>query len=361
MPAPRNLDPVDLNRLHIEENMSLREIAKIYNTSHNVIKKYLVKGGFDYKQRIYNLNENYFENLDSLEKLYFLGWIYSDGYVYNHQYNNDSGLCIKLQKLDEYILEYFRKLLEYDRPVKTWINNSGYKPGSEYAEIKIGSKKLFNDLCKYGLMERKTFKLRYPFEHIYDHRPFILGVFDGDGGIHIKPNKMASLTISGTKELLEGIRKIFEEELNVERVQIHKHNNIYQIAYGGVKPVMKIAEWLYSWNPPTYLTRKKDKIDTLLEMPKYGKNMVVFKCPECGNISDFEKRNIYQLKKYKFKAKFCSLSCSGKFNRKYQLNGNKLIPEMEQALKENIIREERSNFKKTVMNDQGDRIFDDID
>lgn len=94
----------------------------------------------------------------------------------------------------------------------------------------------------------------------------------------------------------------------------------------------------------------------LLDVPKYGKNMLKFKCPECGEIGEFEKRTLCQLKKYTFKSKFCSSSCSAKFNRKYQLNGCKLTLEMEQKLKGNIIGE-RKKYLKTKMNNEGIRAF----
>ena len=53
----------------------------------------------------------------------------------------------------------------------------------------------------------------------------------------------------------------------------------------------------------------------------------------------FKKRNIYQLKKYRFKSKFCSNTCSGRFTRKFQLNDNKLTGDMRKAIEKNIIGE----------------------
>lgn len=345
------------NKLHREDNMSLRQIAELFNTDHRVIKNHLVKHGYSYAKRKYSLNEDYFNKLDDPQKLYFLGWIYSDGCVFNHQSKKHKGLSFKLHKKDSYILEYFKKLLQAEHPIKHEKQTNGYCIGKEYAQITIGSTKIYNDLLKYGLMPRKTFSLKYPHHILTDHRPFILGIFDGDGGIYFNPiRKMASFTIAGTEDMLTGIRDVFQKEIGLEPTKISKHRNIYQLSYGGVKPVVRIAEWLYSWNPPMYLKRKKETFDMLLNVPKYGKNMLVFKCPECSCIDEFEKRTLYQLKKYKFKSKFCSLSCSGKFNRKYQLNGGKLTLEMEQKLKENIIGE-RKKYLKTKMNNEGVRTF----
>ncbi|SDN50671.1 hypothetical protein SAMN04488137_4695 [Fictibacillus solisalsi] len=351
------VDAILFNKLHQEDNISLRQIAKQFDTCHRVIKRHLIKHGYSYVKRRYSLNEDYFNELDDPQKLYFLGWIYSDGNVFDYPDKKYKGFSIKIQKKDSYILEYFKELLQAEHPIKLEKQTSGYCIGNEYAKLQIGSSRIYNDLLKYGLMPRKTFLLKYPHQIVTDHRPFILGIFDGNGGISFNPvSKMANFAICGTKDVLIGIRDVFQKEIGLVPNKLSKNKSIYRLSYGGVKPVVRIAEWLYSWNPPVNLKRKKEKFDMLLDVPKYGKNMLIFKCPECGHIGEFEKRMFYQLKKYKFKSKFCSLSCSGKFNRKFQLNGCKLTLEMEQMLKENI-RGEKKKYLKTKMNIEGLRTF----
>lgn len=336
-------DTEKFNELHHEQGLSLREIARQYNTTHGVIKSNLVSAGFTYKARKYSLNEEFFEKLDSLEKLYFLGWIYSDGHVFSYNEKNHAGLKIKIQKRDAYILEYLKNLIESEAPVQP-----DYTKGKEYSKITFGSKIIYSNLLKYGLEHQKTFKLKYPLEQVWDHRPFILGVFDGDGSISIKKTTgMPQLTFSGTQAMMLQVKYILETELGVNSVNIRKNKNTYAIAYGGPASVHTIAKWLYSWDPPVYLKRKRDLINKCLNRDLYGKNVVLYKCPECGKTKTFDKRNMYQLKKYFFKSKFCSLSCSAKFNRKYQLNGNKLTESMEEALKNNILGMKKVYIKST--------------
>ena len=105
MAVARNFDSEIFNKLH-NEYLFLRKIAKMYNTTHEVVKKYLLKGGYSYKKRTYELKEDFFESLDSLEKFYFLGWIYSDGCVFNYE-NKGAGSSKKIQEIDKYILEYW--------------------------------------------------------------------------------------------------------------------------------------------------------------------------------------------------------------------------------------------------------------
>lgn len=329
------------NELHQIQGLSLRKIAKLYNTSHGVIKSYLVKAGYSYRQRNYTLNENYFEKLDSLEKLYFLGWIYSDGHVFSYDDKKYAGIKIKIQKRDAYILEYLKNLIESDAPIL-----ADYTSGREYSKVTFGSKVIYEDLQKYGLENNKTFKIKYPLEHIWDHRPFILSVFDGDGSISIKKSTgMPQLSFAGTEAMIVQIKNILESELGVNPVKIIKVRNTYHLAYGGPASVHAIATWMYSWNPPVYLARKRELINKCLSRDLYGKNVVLYKCPECGKRDSFEKRNLYQLKKYFFKSKFCSLHCSGKFYRKYQVNGYQLSQPMKQALKSNLIGTEKVYIK----------------
>ncbi|MEK3977890.1 hypothetical protein MKY37_02230 [Psychrobacillus sp. FSL K6-2836] len=324
---------VHFNELHQEQGLSLREIARLYDTSHGVIRRYLVKAGYSYRLRSYSLNEDYFKKLDSLEKLYFLGWIYSDGHVFSYDVKKHAGFNIKIQKRDEYILEYLKKLIESEAPVL-----ADYTKGREYSKITFGSKIIYQDLLKYGLEHNKTFKIKYPVEHIWDHRPFILGAFDGDGSISIKKsNGMPQLSFNGTEAIVVQIKNILESELGVNPVKVQINRNTYQISYGGPTSVHAIAKWMYSWNPPIYLKRKRELINKCLSRDLYGKIVVLYKCPECGKRESFDRRNMYQLKKYFFKSKFCSLSCSGKFYRKFQMNGYKLSKSMNDAIKSNII------------------------
>lgn len=322
------------NDLHNVKGMTLRQIARQFETSHGVIARNLRKHGYKVRTRQYEVNENFFETLDSLEKLYVLGWIYSDGCVFAYPEKQYFGFSIKLQKRDQYILEYIKKLLASDVPIKI-----EERDGREYSLLKIGSKKLFDDLLKYGLMPQKTHILKYPSQIILEPRPFILSVFEGDGYIGIKDNKMPIFSITGTKDIVTNIRDILIKKLDLNSVPIRKQKNSYRFAFEGTIPVQKIGKWLYSWDPPMYLKRKREKFNKLYQMPKYGKNYILYKCPECGGINKFEKRNIYQLKKYRFKSRFCSLSCSGKFTRKFQLNGNILTNDMKKALEDNIITE----------------------
>ena len=62
-------------------------------------------------RRKYNFNYNYFENIDTPNKAYYLGWALTDGNVSNTQYR------IRLQKEDIDILEKFSKDINSNYPI----------------------------------------------------------------------------------------------------------------------------------------------------------------------------------------------------------------------------------------------------
>lgn len=171
----------EFNELHNIKGMTLRQIAKRFDTSHSVISRNLKKYNLKVRTRQYEVNGNYFKALNSREKLYVLGWIYSDGCVFSYPIKQYYGFSIKLQKRDQYILEYIKSLLSSEAPIRIEKQD-----GKQYSLLKIGCKIIFKDLIKYGLMPQKTHFLKYPKQIIFDARPFILSIFEGDGYIGIK-------------------------------------------------------------------------------------------------------------------------------------------------------------------------------
>jgi hypothetical protein len=340
MPQSINLDIKKINYLHNEQNMSLREIAKNYGTCHRVISKRLKKHNYNVKKRVYMFNEIYFKVLDSPQKYYWIGLLYADGCITEVKEKSTFKVSIKLQRRDEAILFKFQDCLGTNSPISIEIN----KQGREYSRFNLYSLELVNDLKPYGLVPRKTHILKFPtgiFNNSEDClRSFILGVFDGDGSISYNhKTKRPSFTITGTYDLLKGIQEVLVNYLELKRTNIcHRKNTTYQLSYAGIKNINSLFNWLYK-DQSIYLKRKYDKFVEILNIPKYPKNYVLFSCPQCELKFLYEKRLNHQLKRYTFKARFCSLSCSGKFNREYQMNNKVLTNCMKERLSKNFVQE----------------------
>lgn len=67
-------------------------------------------------KRIYKVNENYFEKIDTPEKAYILGFFYADGYN-----NQETGVLEFVQKEERIdILEQIKECLECNYEIKEY-------------------------------------------------------------------------------------------------------------------------------------------------------------------------------------------------------------------------------------------------
>jgi predicted DNA-binding protein YlxM (UPF0122 family) len=71
------------------KNKSFEEISIDLKVSKRSVSRVLVEFGINTKlKNRYTLNENYFDNIDTQEKAYILGFIYADGFVGGIEHNN---------------------------------------------------------------------------------------------------------------------------------------------------------------------------------------------------------------------------------------------------------------------------------
>ena len=105
----------------------------------------------------YKINENCF-SVDTPDSAYWLGVMYSDGYITKaNQYTNFFGLTIS--EKDAEWLEKFKQFLGYSGNINHFSSDTSYKKGTKVARLLIGNNKIVSDLEKRGVLEHKTFKL----------------------------------------------------------------------------------------------------------------------------------------------------------------------------------------------------------
>ena len=246
-------------------NMSIGEILEKYHISPSTLTRLLkdkIKlNTVGERNRIYSLNENYFDCIDTQIKAYYMGLFYADG-----SNNEKRGyISITLKEEDLYLLENLFKELEYIRPI-TEVYSKKYN--SYYYMASISSRHISNIFKDYGCVQNKTFKIIFPNwlnESLYSH--FIRGYFDGDGSISF-PNKIpnkAALSFAGNKEFLLEIQKILTKNCNINLTNLHKTGNIYSLVISGKYQVSKVVAFLYK-DANLYLHRKYNKIQQLKEL-----------------------------------------------------------------------------------------------
>jgi len=211
-----------------------------------------------------SFNIDYFENIDTEDKAYFLGFIIADGHI---RYNQNS-LVIKIKSDDIKILEKFKNSIKFEGDI--W-----YAPNDQ-CQIIITSTKLIQDLSKYSVVPNKTSIVDFPNipKHLENH--FMRGVFDGDGCVSIKKERRLGKggdrgqvnLCSGSKEFIYKYVDKLIEHAGVKRNKIRFLNeNYYVIDWSGLTDVENIYHFFYK-DAITFLSRKKKTFDKVYDINK---------------------------------------------------------------------------------------------
>ena len=212
--------------------------------------------------KIYNVDEEYFSDIDTDNKAYILGFFYADGYVGLNNYN----VCISLQEEDVEILEKINDEFCCDKPLKYLPPPTKYPHRKPQYSLSINNKRFYDNIVKQGVVPRKSYMATFP--HQIDKRlykSFIRGVYDGDGCLyHYEKGNTNTITITGTSELMNAIGDIIEECLGIKkRIHVAQNSvvndkNTRVLMFGGNKQVKRFLDWLYE-DSALYLKRKYDK------------------------------------------------------------------------------------------------------
>lgn len=167
---------------NLEKYKNIRELCDKTGYPQTSIRRFIHKFELEdmIEDRIYkrthSMNEDYFSNIDTERKAYFLGLIMADGCVRN--VDNRYCMSISLKWEDGYLIKELRDNLESG--VSVYVDSYGRHA------IKVWSKILFNDLYNHGVKPNKTGKEVFP-DDLKHH--FVRGFFDGDETIYTRRNR----------------------------------------------------------------------------------------------------------------------------------------------------------------------------
>ena len=227
----------------------------------------LIKAGLYQKKnpddlRRNKVNDNYFENIDTEHKAYWLGFLMADGYITNR--GNEIGLTLATK--DRNMIEKFKKDIESTYPIRDYEHyNKSFDCITRESKMVITSKKMYQDLVNKGFSLDKTNHCLFPSEDIVPknlQRHFIRGYFDGDGSLAISGDKKYhtyDICILGTTEFLETLKTILNKE-NVKLQKRHKNRdgNVQSLRLCGDNQVYQIMSWLYL-DCTVYMERKFER------------------------------------------------------------------------------------------------------
>lgn len=236
--------------------LKVQDIAKKYNIGLAPLKIFyqqhhattLELTGIKYRK--YNVQDDYFSVIDSHEKAYFLGVMYSDGYLIKEGQSQTKRIGLDIKDIDW--LQDLSDELKSEAPLyKT------DKPGIK--RLKVTSTQLYDDLIKLGCYEHKTFILDFPSEsqvpkkYIYS---FILGLSDGDGSVTLNGRGDYGWSLTGTKELLTGIKHALNLNNKLYQRWPERKNNNYTLSIHGTHCVAQVLNKIYK-NAPSFCLKRK--------------------------------------------------------------------------------------------------------
>ena len=209
----------------------------------------------------YSFNENFFNQIDTEEKAYWLGFLIADGYITKR--DNSYKIGIALSSCDIGHLEKLNKSLDSDYPIRTYKATKNSYSNNSYSRLIYSSKIMFNDLLKYNFVEHKTNILNPPDIKLLNNftADFIRGYFDGNGSIahtNTEKNNSYAFKLVSTKEFLDFVNNYIKEKLGFSANKYYKrkdYQEVMSLEFGGNLKTQKILDLLYK-NATIYLDRK---------------------------------------------------------------------------------------------------------
>lgn len=243
----------------IDNGAFLNELAEHFSLDKETMRSRLQELGLKIKNKNRvnrRIKSDYFSTIDSFEKAYWLGFLFTDGSV--DHYGATGRIRLQLQAKDIEILEQFKEDLGLDGKIIHDI-----RPNSHCCSVEFTDEQIFNDLSKYGIIPNKTYLTKnIPYRQIPNEylSAFALGLFDGDGNFYCSENFSSDVTL-GFTAYSEEIVKDFKQLINF-LVNENTNNRVYftsawHTQWRGRLQVLKILNILYK-NCPRFLKRKHD-------------------------------------------------------------------------------------------------------
>ena len=224
---------------------SCQSIADSYRVTFHTVSNILEKNNIPRNNRYnnLNLNINYFTEINSFDKAYFLGFLLTDGNVGK----DSNAITLSLAEKDIKILKLFSKYTENS-------NSIYYRKDKPEVTLSIKCREWKQDLKKYGIVPQKTYIADMPIleENMMPH--FIRGLIDGDGWISEKSHQLG---FCGTEKVVKKLKDFLVKKLGVYDVKVlHPKENVWQVTWASKKDIELIGNYIYDNKQDCFLERK---------------------------------------------------------------------------------------------------------
>lgn len=227
-----------------ESGKSLGEIGKIYGvhaqTVHNYLSVEIDMRTYSEASRKYAIDESAFDEIDTKEKAYWLGLIFSTGSLLKSP--DTKGFNLYLRECHKDMLLKFRDtVLKSDKPLD-------FNSDDRIYYLRIGNEHLFNTLYEYGLRMKKTKFSEFP-RHLETKylKSFILGYMDGKGAISYRSESGKTeryiVHVYGPNGFLKEMKSFLEAAVGVQNIKQNEEHS-YLALYSQTE-ITNFVQWLY--------------------------------------------------------------------------------------------------------------------
>lgn len=265
---------------YVNDKFSLADLSRKYQVHLRVIRRTLLDNGITLRNsseynRVYSHNEHVFDNIDTPEKAYWLGFLVGDGNV------SGTTIQVALSSKDKEHLEKFKKFLGSTHPIYErereckWTNKitgSPYVSHIQYVYLGFSSPLITQALGKNFIVAHKTDRTKLPPIDSRLYNSFILGVFDADGSWiidHARNHRFMSFQIAGHRGLLLEMQNILIKncDLSVNKLIDDQYSIASKLRYGGNQQTRRISKYLYDDNN-IFLERKFNIVNNFFNKDK---------------------------------------------------------------------------------------------
>lgn len=265
---------------YIKKPITLNTIGNMFGLHGVTISKILKEYNIPIytKQQLFSfgLNENYFEEIDSEEKAYLLGFFLADGCIFDDLMGSPK-IIFGLAEPDTYIVKIFHQAINSQNKLRVDARRDHL-----YISSVNSSQKMADDLEKLGISKHKPIR-KLPIIHDDLMHHLIRGFFDGDGNFGYRlshPERENCHSYRGRIDMvaheyvLPTLKNLLEEKVGIYQYNIGRVNCkmfLQCVDINKKTDILKFYNYIYN-DATIYLQRKKNKFDEFFRL----NNMVDF-------------------------------------------------------------------------------------
>lgn len=216
-----------------------------------------------------DVNEQYFNSIDSHEKAYWFGLIVSDGSVVESGNYGCLSTVLELQSTDRDTIEHFKRSIDSGHKIST-INGS-HENASPHARIAVSNTEFTENLIELGVSKNKSQTDDFPSIKRSYRPAFIRGYSDGDGSVNIYKHHGEK---TGEWKLFNKSKSRLETMFNwikncgVSSGNINCQEGVHRLSISKESDLRRVWRTMYPKGNQTNpsMTRKVHKFEELMEV-----------------------------------------------------------------------------------------------